>query len=36
MKRYVIIIKDPKKVKVLNDKIATDPLFSQGETIITN
>ena len=33
MKRYAIIIKDPKKVKVLNDKIATDSLFSHGETI---
>lgn len=33
MKKYKVIITSAKDVKLLNDKIATDSLFTVGETI---
>ena len=33
MKKYKVIIASAKDVKLLNDKIAIDSLFSVGETI---
>ena len=36
MKKYKVIIASAKDVKLLNDKIATDSLFTVGETIINN
>lgn len=33
MKKYKVIIASAKDVKLLNDKIATDSLFTDGETI---
>ena len=34
MKKYEVIISSAKDVKLLNDKITTDSLFTVGETII--
>ena len=36
MKKYKVIITSAKDVKLLNDKIATDSLFTVGETITNN
>lgn len=36
MKKYKVIITSAKDVKLLNDKIAIDSLFSVGETITNN
>lgn len=36
MKKYKVIIASAKDVKLLNDKIATDSLFTVGETITSN
>lgn len=36
MKKYEVIISSAKDVKLLNDKIATDSLFTVGETITNN
>lgn len=36
MKKYKVIIASAKDVKLLNDKIATDSLFTAGETITNN
>ena len=36
MKKYKVIIASAKDVKLLNDKIATDSLFTVGETITNN
>lgn len=33
MKKYKVIITSAKDAKLLNDKIATDSLFTVGETI---
>ena len=36
MKKYKVIIASAKDVKLLNDKISTDSLFTVGETITNN
>ena len=36
MKKYKVIISSAKDVKLLNDKIAIDSLFTVGETITNN
>lgn len=36
MKKYKVIIASAKDVKLLNDKIAIDSLFTVGETITNN
>lgn len=36
MKKYEVIISSAKDVKLLNDKIATNSLFTVGETITNN
>ena len=36
MKKYKVIIASAKDVKLLNNKIATDSLFTVGETITNN
>ena len=36
MKKYEVIISSAKDVKLLNDKISIDSLFSVGETITNN
>lgn len=36
MKKYEVIISSAKDVKLLNDKITTDSLFTVGETITNN
>ena len=36
MKKYEVIISSAKDVKLLNDKIAIDSLFTVGETITNN
>lgn len=36
MKKFRVVITSAKDVKLLNDKIATDSLFTVGETITNN